>query len=298
MPRRGTGCYEFCSPNFKRLGALGAFNEGEGTSIINPANTQAQADALTALLSSFQRNNEQTPLQYQQSIRENSILQGRIHPNPAMNLVNTAVNNLAGDEVSLAQMLGNFNNTPQSNTITALLSSMLPAQPTFFNTSSTALLMLLRQIGEENRQRRAQADAIQNALMTAIGGILGRGVIRTDEEESQRRAISALGQMLGGINNNVAPNHQGIPSPLRAGNLNVQADPIAAILQPARMSETRQLKEDNQARKSNGGDNYDGDHKNETQPLPHWRKRKSPDNDQYDSDDDCRNESRRPHKRL
>jgi hypothetical protein len=133
-----------------------------------------------------------------------------------------------------------------------------------------------------------------------------------DEAERQRGSVEALGQSHGSTGETttsgmtsrvphsitVQSQQVGAPPPPAAGNMNIQADSIAAILQAARRGGVAgQLDDDDHAR--NGPDNCDnednnGDH--EGRQLSR-RKRKSPNDDQYDADDGSWTKRLRPRKK-
>jgi hypothetical protein len=268
-----------------------------------------QADATEAVFSNIQRNNQQPPLPSQQYIYGNNILQG--NSDHTMNLLFTALNNLVGNQSSSDQLQGNSEQSPLSNSIIQTimsLSGIFPAQPTFINTSTSTmsqfnaavppLLLLMHRLGEEERQRRAQADATQNAIMLAIGQILGGGN-RNNEQERQHRAVSALVQILQRTNNNIVQIEQGVPPP--AGNLNFQANRIAAV-QATQRGEIGPIQEghgDSVDDSFDDGDD-DDDGEQDSVPLSSRRKRKSPDDDeddQYDSDDESLQDRLRPRKK-
>ena len=168
---------------------------GGDSVVTNPANIQpqqvqevasplpqvvrvSQADAIAAaLLSNMQRNNQQPLFPSQNSVALNSIPQGnvdwRIHPNPATNHL---LYNVLNTSSTSAQQIGDFHHSHQSNLMS--LSETLSALPTFPNTGTTSmpqviqsLLELVNRIKEEDRQLRAQADAIQIELMATVGRI-------------------------------------------------------------------------------------------------------------------------------
>lgn len=162
-------------------------------------------------------------------------------------------------------------------------------------------------MGEIERERRTQADAINHAIISAIGLFVG-GNSMTDEAGSLGGLVAGLAQTLGstgetnasnvplGTNTIVdAPNHNsvahfqqvGAPPPPPAGNENIEAGSIAAILQAARRDDAAGQLGDVRAQNNNQGRGnhnygYDGDGVAEVSS----RKRKSPDEDQYDGDDD------------
>jgi hypothetical protein len=202
-----------------------------------------------------------------------------------MNLLNAALNNLAGSQTPSPQLQGD---SSQSNAIFALILGFLTAHPITLNTSFMAtsqsnsavpsLLTLMYRLVEEGRQRRAQADATQNAIMATIGRILGQGMNMIDEEERQRMLLSALEQTLRRTNNNdTAQNQQGILAPPSAHNLKIEANSNAAILQAAKRDEAAQLAEDTHSQQGNrqGGQSDDFDDYN-ARHLSSQRKRKFP----------------------
>ena len=236
----------------------------------NPSSL-GQADPIGALLSNIQRNNQhnnqqQPPLPNQQPINANSILQGQQQQsNSEMNLLNAALNIFAGGQTPSPQLQGD---SSQSIAIRALLSGILPAQPSPPNTSFVALsqsnsavpslLTLMHRLIEEERQRRAQADAAQNAIMATIGRILSQGVDTVDEEERQSRVL----------------------------NLNAQADPIAAILQAVRRGEAGQLQEDTRVQGDSDDSQCDSDDDDQydARPTSASRKRKSPEEEEEEEE--------------
>ena len=305
-------------------------NAGGGTSITNPANTQAlllqalaqtnqlapnllprQTDALAALLYLFQRINQQTTFPNQQSINVNNILQGNVdglqsllpwqYQVPTIPQLNTALNNLAGGQWSSAQLMGNSQQSTMSNAIIIIhalmsLSGIFPAQPTFPNTniinmpqsnvSFQSLLMMLQRLGDEERQRRTQANSTLNAIVVILDRILGQGESMI-EEERRRRVISALGQILGspGRSNNTSTrqNQPGIPP--SAGNLNLQADATTDILQNARRDEAVHNQEF--VRMKNNSQDDSDDEGDDQQDVGSLSSKKSPDDDKDDKHDDA-----------
>jgi len=227
------------------------------------------------------------------------------HPNPTVNLLNNALNILVGNLTTSAPQMDYSPVTPQRDAIQALMNvygmSSSSAGGAYPNTNTAptisqpdnaiqSLLMLINQVCEDDRRRRAQADAVQSAIIASIVQILG--VSNTiDEAESQRGLVAAPGQTLGSTGETTTPNvplathptgmtvrvphaaaagggqmQQGIP-PSSAGNKNFQADSIAAILQAARSAAGGQHEEDAETQIDEGKDD-----------RPHSpRKRKSPD---------------------
>jgi hypothetical protein len=138
-----------------------------------------------------------------------------------------------------------------------------------------------------------------------------------DEAERQRGLLAALGQTNGSTGETTAPNvslgsgttvrvpysitvqpqQVGTLPPPAAGNMNIQANSIAAILQAARMGDVAgQPEDDDHARNGpdNGDNEDDNDDREGRQVSP--RKRKSPNDDQYDADNDSWTKRLRPRK--
>jgi hypothetical protein len=94
------------------------------------------------------------------------------------------------------------------------------------------------------------------------------------------------------------PQQAGAPPP-SAGNLNIQSDSIAAILQAARRGDAGQLEEDVRV-ENTGPDNIDNEDGNDggkvDEPLSP-RKRKSPDEGYVAGDDDSWSKRLRPRKK-
>ena len=268
------------------------------------------------------------------------------HPNPTMNLLN-AVLNLVGGPTSSTQMMGHSAPSSQSNAVHALmsLSGMLQQQPSLPNTNTTttpasgmsssagammsqpnnnnmssiiALLLVLQRFAEDEYQRRVQVDAIQNAIMTTIGRILGQVPTNNTAQPQQQPQQPRRQSQLGSNNNNTAQSSSsqqavGAPPPSSAAGNNIQADSIAAILQAAQrggdvaaalpQDTTRAQNngpvDDNDNSDSEDDDNDDEDSEEDGPPrsTPRKRKASSPDEDQYDADDDSWNERLRPRKK-
>ena len=234
-------------------------------------------------------------------------------PNPTLNhLLNTAPSILAGSQAPSAQLMGYSSTSSRSDAIHALMSlyGMMLPQLTLPNTNTSApmsrlLVLLMHRVAEEELQRRVQVDAIHEAIIATIGQIVGGNNV-IDEAERQRRLVAALGQTLGNtgetntsnvplsnpsgmtvrVPHNTAAHSQQVgtpPSP--GGNLDIQAASIAAILQAAAVG---QLEEDALAQ-NNGPDNsVDGAGNDEYKVNGPFspRKRKSPDEYQYEDGND------------
>jgi len=217
------------------------------------------------------------------------LIQQSQHPNPTMSLLNTVLSISAGGQTpSSAHLLGHSTSSSQSNALHALMSlhGMSSHQPALPNTNNSAamsqlLLLAMHRMGEEDRQRRAQADAINHAIISAIGLFVG-GNSMTDEAGSLGGLVAGLAQTLGSTGetnaSNVplgsgiivdAPNHNsvahfqqvGAPPPPPAGNENIEAGSIAAILQAARRDDAAGQLGYASAQNSNrddGGDDEDG----------------------------------------
>jgi len=296
----------------------------------------AITDLISNLISNIQRqhSSQQPSIPSQQSVLNqstnhplsmNHILQSfqqRQHPNTTLNLLNTALSILAGGQApSLAQLMGHHSPSSQSNNaVHALMSlyGMTLPQPTLPNTNTTLamcrlLVLVMQRIVEEEVERRAQVDPILHAFILTIGQFVG-GINMIDEAERQRGSVASLGQIHGSTGETTTPGmtsrvpcsiavqSQQVgappPPPPAAGNQNIQADSIAAILQAARRGGVAgQLDDDDHARNGpDNGDNEDGNDDREGRQLSQ-RKRKSPNDDQYDADDDSWTERLRPRKK-
>eukprot|EP00985_Skeletonema_marinoi_P007532 scaffold3316_cov94-Skeletonema_marinoi.AAC.15 len=273
-----------------------------------------------------------------QNVDANSYLQSFQlwqHPNPTTNTLNTTLSNLIGRQTSSAQQLtGYFSPSFQNFAIQALmsLSGTLPSTnstPAMSQPNNIAVLrplvMVMQRVVEEELQRRNRVDAIQNAILSTMGRIIG-GLPNNNSIQSQQGMIPLSRQSLGSNNDVTAqPQQVGAPPPSVA-NLNIQADSIAAILQAARSGapspssgsiqadsiaailqaarrgkSARQPQEDAHARNDLGnndnGDDDDEDSEAVGQLSPRKRK-SSPDHDQYyDSDDDSWENRLRPRKK-
>jgi len=151
----------------------------------------SQADAIADLITNIQRqrSSQQPSIPSQHSALNHQLnmnlnlqpTQQRQNPNPTMNLLNAALSILVGSQTPSAH---------QRNAIQALMSlyGMLlrtgtfpntnaspPAMPQLNNMPAQSLLMLIHRVCEDERQRRVQADATQNAIIANIGQILGLG---------------------------------------------------------------------------------------------------------------------------
>jgi hypothetical protein len=311
----------------------------------NPLSSQADAnnaitDMISNLISNIQRqlSSQQPSIPNRQPMLNQSTnhplnmnhnilhsFQQRQHPNsnPTLNLLNTALSILAGGQApSSTQLMGHHSPSSQSNNaVHALMSlyGMTLPQPTFPNTITSAamsqpnniavqtLLTLMHRISENERERRAQADAVNHAIISTIGQFVG-GNNMINEAERQRRLVAALGQTHGSTGVANTPNVAlgsgmtvGVPyigaaqsqqvdaPPPPASNQNIQADSIAAILQAARRDDAARQLEKARAQNNNPDngaeeDGNDGGGKADGPLSP--RKRKSPDDGQYDGDDD------------
>jgi len=254
-------------------------------------NTHQQQDNAAAIstVQSLLGNNQQPFQQFQQI-------------NPTMNILNNLV---GGQQPSPAQSLG-YPSLPSQGNANALhaflsLSGMLSQQQMYPHQNSTAamsqvnnnmavqsLLMLLQRIGEEERQRRAQSDAIQNAIISTIVQILG---VNNAEAERQREIESKripTGMTVRVPYHDAGQHRHGGITPSAARNRNFQASSqIAAILQAARRENAAEQLEVEDARAQDNSpdssgdvddDNEEGECRGEhdEQPLSS-RKRKSPD---------------------
>ena len=204
------------------------------------------ADVITALLSNvMQRSNQQPSTTSQQSpTAANSILQGGNvdwssiqRPSPTTNqLLSNAINIFSAQQQPPPQQLGAsyHSHHHQGNPLSALMSLVgtFSTQPASTNTSTTStselvqlLLMLLHQLGEDDRQRRAQADAIQSTLVSIIAMIISgqQGQMMANEYESHRRISDLLG-IVGRANNRDSLQNQEHASTSNSApaNLNVQ----------------------------------------------------------------------------
>ena len=203
-------------------------------------NTDQQQDnaAAISILQSLLGNNQQSFQQFQQV-------------NPTMNILNNLFR--GGQQPSPAQPMG-YSSLPSQGNSNAVhpLMSLLSQQQMYPHQNSTAamshlnndmavqsLLMLLHRVGEEERQRRAQADATQNAIIATIVQILGAnstidgaGRQRGLELESKR---IPTGMTVRVPYHDAGQHRHGGITPSAARNRNFQASSqIAAILQAAR----------------------------------------------------------------
>jgi hypothetical protein len=352
VTNRQTGCYEFCSPTFRRLdGAPAAAaaaaaadtsgNAGRGASAQvqqqqvkqqqpqalpmlqqvmeqikhqpapNPLPNQSNtANAIADLISSIQRQQPSTSSQQPFLNQNNNYLQSFQHwqqPNPTMDMLRNTLDSLVGGQPSSAQLMGNaFPASTQNNAMHTLLSlygtlldSDTPgamSQPHYMDFLQS-LLMVMQQVVEEELQRRAQVDAFQSALLTAIGRMVlgqGSGFSNNNMFQTQQGIIPPSMQMFGSNNNTAQPQQQVGVQPPSAADLNFQVDPIAATLPVARGDGAAGLPDDDVHARNvleNGNDEGKAD-----DPVSS-RKWKSVDDGQYDSDDDSWNERLRPRKR-
>jgi hypothetical protein len=158
------------------------------------------------------------------------------HQDPTLNLLKTALSILVGSETPSAQP---YSPAPdQRNAIQALLSlygmsslagtlSNSPPPPDISqhnNVAVQSLLMLIHRACEDERERRVQAVATQNAIIASIGQILGLAPGGTSSRMNV--PLSNPTGMTVSVPNNItfqADHGSGF-----------QANPIAAILQAAR----------------------------------------------------------------
>ena len=261
--------------------------------ILNQNTDQPEPDnaAAISILQSLLGNNQQSFQQFQQV-------------NPTMNILNNLFR--GGQQPSPAQPMG-YSSLPSQGNSNAVhpLMSLLSQQQMYPHQNSTAamshlnndmavqsLLMLLHRVGEEERQRRAQADATQNAIIATIVQILGAnstidGAGRQRGLELESRSIPTGMTVRVPYNDAGHPWQVGMP-PSAAGNHDVQApSQIAAILQAARRENAAEQLEVEDARAQDNSpdssgdvddDNDEGEGRceHDEQPLSS-RKRKSPD---------------------
>jgi hypothetical protein len=247
--------------------------------------------------------------------------------------LDTALSIPAGSQAPFSdQLMGYSSPSPQSNAVRALMSlyGMSSRAGTFPNTNTTPamsqhdimcvqiLLTLLHRLGEDDRQRRAQVDALMHNLFIATTELISGGNNMIDEAEIQRRLVAALGQTIGSTGGTNAPNvplgsgmtvsvpcnipaqpQQAGTSTSSAGNLNIPADSIAATLQATRRGDAGQLEGDVRAKNigPDNIDNEDGDSGGNVERRHSPRKRKSPDEGYGADDDDSRNKRLRPRKK-
>jgi len=339
VTNRQTGCYEFCSPTFRRLGdapaaaaaaASADASGGRGASVQvqqqqvkqqqpqalpllqqvmeqikhqpapNPLPNQSNtANAIADLISSIQRQQPSTSNQQPILNQNNNYLQSFQQwqqPNPTMDMRNT-LDSLVGGQPSSAQLMGNaFPTSTQNNAMHTLLSlygtlldSDTPgamSQPHYMDFLQS-LLMVMQQVVEEELQRRAQVDAFQSALLTAIGRMVlgqGSGFPNNNMFQTQQGIIPPSMQMFGSNNNTAQPQQQvGLQPPSAASSVPVARGDGAAGLPDDDVHARNGLENGNDEGKADG-------------PVSS-RKRKSVDDGQYDSDDDSWNERLRPRKR-
>jgi hypothetical protein len=249
-------------------------------------------------------------------------------PNPTLNLLNSVLN-MAGGPLSSAQMMGRYPVPSSQNTaVNALMSlSGMLQQPSLSNTNTTrpasgtsvatapqtndatsviSLLLVLQRFAEEEYQRRAQVDAIQNAIMSTILRILGQGVPNNSTAQPPQQAAGApppQRQSIGSNNINIAQSQQVLGAPHPSVGNNIQADSIAAILQAAQRGDAMaQPGEDARVQNNRAANNSTSDSSedvneddNAEDGLRSPRNQKSPDH--YDADDDSWNDRLRPRKK-
>mmetsp|Transcript_10991 Transcript_10991/g.17024 ORF Transcript_10991/g.17024 Transcript_10991/m.17024 type:complete len:286 (-) Transcript_10991:57-914(-) len=266
----------------------------------NPLPNQSNtANAIADLISSIQRQQPSTSNQQPILNQNNNYLQSFQQwqqPNPTMDMRNT-LDSLVGGQPSSAQLMGNaFPTSTQNNAMHTLLSlygtlldSDTPgamSQPHYMDFLQS-LLMVMQQVVEEELQRRAQVDAFQSALLTAIGRMVlgqGSGFPNNNMFQTQQGIIPPSMQMFGSNNNTAQPQQQvGLQPPSAASSVPVARGDGAAGLPDDDVHARNGLENGNDEGKADG-------------PVSS-RKRKSVDDGQYDSDDDSWNERLRPRKR-
>jgi hypothetical protein len=166
------------------------------------------------------------------------------HQDPTLNLLNTALSILVGSQTPSAQPYSPASD--QRNAIQTLMSlsgmsslaGTLPnthtpptdmSQPN--NVAVQSLLMLIHRACEDERQRRNQSDATQNAIVSSIEQILclvsgGAAALNTPLRNPTGMTVS--------VPDSIAfEAHQIMPSAF-AGSPNFHGNPVSAILQAAR----------------------------------------------------------------
>ena len=250
------------------------------------------------------------------------------HPYPALNLLNSALQSLTRGPTPSAQAMGQYPPlSAQSSAVHALmsLSGMVPQSP-ILNTTPVALgmstpassqpndithvlslLQMLQRVVEEEYQRKAQVEAMQNAIMETIGRILGQGFHNNNIAQPQQVSAPPPSRQSFGSNNNIAaqPNQERAPQPSIGSN--VQADSIATILLAAQRGDATAQPEETAIAQSFGPvinkfdseDDSDEDSEEDEHQSTSAKKRKSSpdDEDQYDADDDSWNERLRPRRK-
>ncbi len=155
----------------------------------NPQPSQADTNAIIALISNLissmqrQLSSQQPSIPSQPPVLNQStnnplnnnhilpLFQQSQHPNPTMSLLNTVLSIFTGGRTpSSAHLLGHSTTSSQSNALHALMSlhGLLLPQRTLPNTNNSAamaqlLLLAMHRMGEIERERRTQADAINHA---------------------------------------------------------------------------------------------------------------------------------------
>jgi len=174
---------------------------------------------------------------------------------------------------SLIGMPSNAGTFPNTNT------TLTVSQPN--NMIVQSLLMLMNQVSEEDRQRRVQADALQNAIIANIGQILGQGS-GGGTAATTMPFRNPTGMTVSVPHNIAFQAHQGIPPP-SSGTPNLQPDQMAAILQAARRMARGELEEggvpraEDESEDDNDGSD-EGSKDDDGRPLSS-RKRKGLDDD-------------------
>jgi hypothetical protein len=275
-------------------------------------NSQLVTNATVALLSTIQHllSSQQLSISSQQPVPNhvmqqnndaNNYLQPAFqqsqHQKPKLNLLNTAISTLFEGQAPVSAQLMGHSFSSQNNVVHALvcrLYNMMLPQPSLPYTITSAgmsnlLVLVMRRIVEEEVHRRAQVDAINHAIITTIRDIVSRNKM-FDEAESQRELRNPTGMTIYVPNRTARPQKLGAPPP-PAGNLNVQEHSIDAT---RRGDAAWQIEGGALARY--GTDNEDNNSNDEGRP-PSPRKRKSPNDDRYNTDDDGWNERLRPRKK-
>jgi hypothetical protein len=276
------------------------------TSVLNQSTCQPNA-CTSSILQNIVGSNQQ-PLSSKNSVpSQQPVLNHANQPNtnlmlqqlqqmqlldPSLDLLDSALRILVGSQA-------HFSAQPslQSNAVGALMSlygmtSTTPPMSQRNIMDVQTLLLLLYQLGEDERQRRAQADAIIHDLIIATTGLVSGGDIMVNEAERQHGIVEAPGSNGGQNTSNMPlgsgttvsvpcrmagqPQQAGTPLP-SAGNLNIQADSLTTIFQPARRGEANDP-ENIDDEDSNEGGKVDG--------LLSPRKRKSSPDEGYGADDD------------
>jgi hypothetical protein len=336
---RLAGRYEFGSSTFKRLHSNSApsaaaavntsSNDGGGAPVqVQQQPTQAFSSLLQQVMAQTNQQPTPNPLPASQAVADaiTALLPSIQHQ------LSIQQPSMPSQAPSSAQLICN-SPSPQGNALHTLVNLLRmcllqPALPTLITSAEIyqLLVLVMQRIVEEELHRRAQADAINHAIILTIGQIVG-GNNMIEVAGRQRDLVAELRQTNGNnireittpnvplrsgmtlrVPYNSAAESQQVgtpptPMPPPTGDLIIQADSIAATLQAARRRDVAAVQLEEDAYAENGGSdnsaNKDGngdDHEYEGRPLS-ARKRKSPDDDQYDADDDSWNERLRPRKK-